>query len=347
MRLRLLVCLPLILSIGCSKSSKAKNSPDPKTACMSKVASSGTGQEITAEKIASGEDVSWVLTGTDVFQSIEGAGKSLYVAVQVKNIGSGIEYSRLCGGGSAGMEGDFNLTIPKSINARNGVVSSYFYLTFGADAQSLKSLGTQAKSGPAERMIFPKKDGASHRIMRIDGQTLEVWASFPSDDGSGSGRFVFRSTYKANGTGASNVQPGRTRPDWVTPLPSQPKEQGSSLEIYQEAYNYAYESSGLNLHRAAAMDFAANVSSMGFEAGSRYLKVYKNAYDFFCSSNGVNLSRQNAMTNADAVAKTPNSETAFEKFKKAYHFGYGSHGLNLTREQALKFAAQQSGVKLP
>lgn len=353
MKLRLLLCIPLAFAVACSKSKKSKSgSPDPKTACMNKIVPTAGGQEITAEQIASGKDIQWKLDTVEMFQSVEGGGKSLFIAIQA-NEGNAFQASRICGGGSPDFDGDFEMKVPESINGRNGIATSLLQMTVKSNAQTMNFNRASIRSGFSERVVFLKKDGAQHKVIQINPWTLEIWASFPLDEGTGTGRGVFRAVYRSSQTPAVSQpggQPTAPQPVVVQPAPQPAPQPGNgaqqgTLELYQDAYNYAYGSHGLNLDRAPAMSFASKVSGMGAVNGARYLKVYKQAYLFFYSSNGVSLDRAPAMQWTDAVASTTDPETTFETFKKSYNFAYGSNGLNLDRGPALKFAAEQAQIK--
>ncbi|MGE4131096.1 MAG: hypothetical protein AB7F86_05625 [Bdellovibrionales bacterium] len=352
LRFVLAVAVAVVMTAACAKkSSKKSGGPDPKAACMAQVSPSA-GAEIQAAQLASGQDEQWRLTSVDVFESIEGSGNSLYVGVRAVESKDGMVMSRLCGGGTPNFDGEFNFSVPNVIDGKEGAALSVLKMKMKVDPSTLRSYDSAVETITPRKMTFEPKQGASYKLTKIDENTFEIWATFPSDTGA-KGQFSFRSTYRKFIPEGLRPRPDQRRREEAgrTPTPQpgkvveQPKpDTGRTLELYQEAYQWAFSSQGLNLSQPRAMDFANKVTSKGQEAGAKYFRGYKEAYEFCFSSAGPNMSQPNAMKYAEAIASTLEPLQTLKTFKDAYNFAFGSSGLNLSQPKALQFACIQAGI---
>lgn len=126
---------------------------------------------------------------------------------------------------------------------------------------------------------------------------------------------------------------------------SQPSETtcGKKTEVFQEAYKWAYSSSGLNDTASDAEKFATLITNQYCPAA--YFKVFKPAYTFAYASTGMDKTRSEAKKTAAKISDYEASKfyirNSLQCYIDSYTFAYSSGGMNKTRSEAENFANNQ------
>lgn len=119
---------------------------------------------------------------------------------------------------------------------------------------------------------------------------------------------------------------------------SQPSETmcGKKTEVFQEAYKWAYSSSGLNDTASDAEKFATLITNQYCPAA--YFKVFKPAYTFAYASTGMDKTRSEAKKTAAKISDYEASKfyikNSLQCYIDSYTFAYSSGGMNKTRSEA-------------
>lgn len=119
----------------------------------------------------------------------------------------------------------------------------------------------------------------------------------------------------------------------------QPVDQG----LFQDAYTWAYSSSGLNLTTAAAREFAQQIVDM--PNGRHVLSAFRAAYNWAYSSSGLNLTTTAARAWAWRIVRQRNPGQAMACYKQAYQFAYSPSGMNLTSSAAREHAERTCRIQ--
>ncbi len=114
-------------------------------------------------------------------------------------------------------------------------------------------------------------------------------------------------------------------------------------DLFQEAYNWAYGSNGLNLMSTEAREFAQQIADM--PNGRRALPVFQSAYAWAYSSSGLNLMTTASREWAWAMVRQPNPDQALSCYKQAYAFAYSPSGLNLMTAAAREHAERTCRIR--
>lgn len=118
---------------------------------------------------------------------------------------------------------------------------------------------------------------------------------------------------------------------------------GTKVEVFKDAYKWAYSSDGLNETSSEAEKFATLITSKSCPAA--YFKVYKPAYKFAYTSAGMNKTKSEAKKTAaiisDYEATKFYTKNSLQCYIDSYTFAYSSGGMNKTRSEAENFANEQ------
>ena len=118
---------------------------------------------------------------------------------------------------------------------------------------------------------------------------------------------------------------------------------GNKLELYKEAYKWAYSSEGLNATSSESEKFANLVTSKF--CPTSYFMIFKSAYNFAYKADGMNKTRsdskQVATLISDYEASTYYTKHSLDCYIENYNFAYSSGGMNKTRSESEKFATTQ------
>jgi hypothetical protein len=112
---------------------------------------------------------------------------------------------------------------------------------------------------------------------------------------------------------------------------------------FQEAYTFAYSSSGLNLTTASAQEFANKITQDPNPMAA--LAAFKEAYTFAYTSSGLNLTAASAKEFAWKITDQRNPKSTLSCYKQAYTFAYSSSGMNLTAAAARAHAEKSCALK--
>lgn len=112
--------------------------------------------------------------------------------------------------------------------------------------------------------------------------------------------------------------------------------------VYDDAYNFAKDSSGLWLNSYDAQKFASNMS--GRFCARESLEAFKSTFNFATSSQGLWIGREEARVFANKVSVQPNPITAFDCYREDFQFATRSNGLWLSKEEAHRHAVQKCRI---
>lgn len=117
---------------------------------------------------------------------------------------------------------------------------------------------------------------------------------------------------------------------------------GNKLNVFQESYQWAYSSDGLNATSSEAEKFATEISNKSCPLA--YFKTFQFSYDFAYKTNGMNKTRSAAKSFASMISDYESisfyTKNSVQCFIDGYNFAYSSDGMNKTRAAAEEYATK-------